>query len=131
MSLHGVNLRTKAQSIIANGGGDGGGDGVKPRTLFVCRRLWFDENFVLNSVRNIEKRSQGLPVLCETFPEAFPDEMLVCRRETRTRQVPISFASLAPLVQDSLFFKQLGSFGANGRMRCANEDKKNYSISTE
>lgn len=44
---------------------------------------------------------------CKAFPEASDhDEMLVCRRQTPTSRVPISFATLVSLVQASQFFSR-------------------------
>ncbi|KAH7946162.1 hypothetical protein HPB49_020734 [Dermacentor silvarum] len=55
----------------------------------VCDWLWFDGNLsTLNSVRDSEKCSLGLQVLCEAFPEATDlEELRVCRtcRETLLR----------------------------------------------
>lgn len=55
--------------------------------------------FKTSSMRNIGKRWLGLAVVCEAFPVASDhDEVRVCRRHTRTSQVPISSAvSLALL----------------------------------
>lgn len=81
-------------------------DGVKPRPGAPClppsvvRR----ERLMLGSVWNVEKCSLGFAALCKAFPEASDHEMRVCRRQTQTSQVPISFASLVPLVQTSLIF---------------------------
>ncbi|KAH7964719.1 hypothetical protein HPB49_000948 [Dermacentor silvarum] len=63
------------------------------RSCRVCDRLWLDVNLsTLNSVRDSEKRSPGLQVLSEAYPEATDHEVMrvgrTCRDTLLTGKLP-------------------------------------------